>query len=171
MLIDIKKIGPHGLRLKDSTTLDNQLLIEEDSTFLEPVEYAVLFSREGQLIKLRGQVRTLLSLPCVRCLEQTQFRVDTSFTLMLSPVKLIDPSHTELNPEEMEVDFFEGDQIDLGKILLEQINLSVPNKTTCDPNCKGICSHCGTNLNKEKCRCENTYEENDVNLLFSKLKR
>ncbi len=171
MFIDTKKIGAQGLLLKDSITLDPQLLIEDQGTFTQPVDYTVFLSREGQMIKLRGQVSTLLSLPCVRCLEDTRFAVDSKFDLMLMPVSLIDPTHSELNPEEMEYIFFESEKIDLGKILMEQINLCVPNKQTCQNNCQGICPSCGTNLNHEKCQCENTSEENDVNLLFSKLKR
>ncbi len=32
--------------------------------------------------------------------------------------------------------------------------LSVPMKNLCSPDCKGLCPHCGTNLNYGECSCE-----------------
>ena len=29
-----------------------------------------------------------------------------------------------------------------------------PAKVLCSKDCKGICPKCGTNLNKEKCKCK-----------------
>ncbi len=35
----------------------------------------------------------------------------------------------------------------------ESIILSISDYSVCDENCKGICFECGTNLNKEECKC------------------
>ena len=169
MFIDTKKIGAKGLLLEDSITPDSQLLIEEGSSFFEPLKFSVHFSRDGQKIRARGHIHTLITIPCVNCLEAFQFQVDSEFDLILFPVHLIDTNHSALQSDEMEYIFFEGDEIDLEKVLMEQVNLFVPYNPLCSTHCKGICPYCGTNLNNEECHCENRETKNDMSLFFSKI--
>ena len=35
----------------------------------------------------------------------------------------------------------------------EQVLLSLPNRTLCKEDCKGLCPRCGQNLNQEPCNC------------------
>jgi len=169
MFIDVNEIEAKGLWLEDSVALDDRLLIEEESYFLRDVDYAVHLIREGQKIKAIGRVRTTLSLRCVSCLENFDLDVDSRFDIILFPAQLIDVNHAALNPDEMEYIFFEGEEIDLERILLEQVNLFVPFNPICSPHCKGICPNCGANLNYENCHCE--HPVNEMSLLFDKLKR
>jgi hypothetical protein len=50
--------------------------------------------------------------------------------------------------------FFEGDGLFLADVLAEQVNLAIPMKIICRSDCRGLCPHCGANLNNEECRCE-----------------
>jgi DUF177 domain-containing protein len=171
MFIDTRKIGAEGLLVKDTLKLDQDLLIEEEGFFVEALDFNVHLSRDGQKIRTRGQLKTVVSLRCVSCLENFEFDVDSNFDLILFPVHLVDENHAALQSSEMEYIFYEGDEIDLEKILMEQINLFIPYNPACSGHCKGICANCGTNLNYEECNCENTFNQNEMNLLFSKLKR
>jgi uncharacterized protein len=49
----------------------------------------------------------------------------------------------------------DADKIDLKNDVREFALLSVPMKTLCKDDCKGLCSKCGTDLNKEQCKCTN----------------
>jgi uncharacterized protein len=60
----------------------------------------------------------------------------------------------KLNLDDTEVAFFEGDGLFLADVLAEQVNLALPMKTICSSDCRGLCPHCGVNLNNEECRCE-----------------
>ena len=42
----------------------------------------------------------------------------------------------------------------LADVLAEQVNLALPMKVICRSDCRGLCPHCGANLNNEECRCE-----------------
>ncbi len=42
---------------------------------------------------------------------------------------------------------------DLGAILWEQLMLNLPVKPLCSVECKGVCPHCGINLNMQECSC------------------
>ena len=38
-------------------------------------------------------------------------------------------------------------------ILIEQLQLNVPMKPLCRPDCKGLCPDCGADLNEGACSC------------------
>jgi uncharacterized protein len=169
MYIDINEIGVKGLLLEDRIELEDHLLIEEESFFLDGVDFSVYFTREKGKIRVRGQIRTVLSLRCVNCVENYELKVNSKFDIILFPVYLVKSTDTTLTTDEMEYIFFDGEEIDLEKILMEQVNLFIPFNPTCTPDCKGICPNCGANLNYEECQCEHPLTE--MSLLFNKLKR
>ena len=55
--------------------------------------------------------------------------------------------------EEIDIDPLEKGVIDLREMITEQIHLSLPVKPLCEENCRGLCSRCGVDLNKETCSC------------------
>jgi len=169
MFIDIDRIGSRGLELNDRVALDEDLLIEEESYFLDEITYRVQLTREGSKVRARGNLRTLVSLPCAGCLEPYDLKIDSRFDIILFPVELVEMTNASLSSDEMEYIFFEGDRIDLAKILMEQVNLFIPYKPVCSPECKGLCPTCGANLNYESCQCETS--TNEVSFLFNKIKR
>jgi uncharacterized protein len=169
MLIDVNKIGLQGLMLQDSIALDGKSLSEDESRFLDAVDYTVQFIREGRQIRARGKIRTRLSLQCVGCLENYETKIDSSFDVVLFPVQLLEVKETNaaLSPEEMEYIFFDGKEIDLDQLLLEQVNLFIPYNPMCKEDCKGICPDCGKNLNTETCHCKRTNSE--ISILFDNI--
>jgi uncharacterized protein len=59
----------------------------------------------------------------------------------------------ELEPDELLYEFFDGEVIEVDRLVAEQIFLALPVKVLCSEDCKGICPGCGANLNEEACRC------------------
>ncbi|HQP29583.1 MAG TPA: DUF177 domain-containing protein, partial [Syntrophales bacterium] len=59
------------------------------------------------------------------------------------------------------------DTLDLDPIVYEQILLQIPLKILCREDCRGLCPHCGANLNDGPCRCP----EEAVDGRFSALKK
>jgi uncharacterized protein len=169
MIINADKIGKTGLTLSDSIEMDENLLIEEDGFFLQNLNYNIFLTRDGEKIKAKGKIRTSVSLKCVRCLVNFELKINSSFDIILFPTNLVEFSNVSLNADDMEYIFFEGDKIDLLKILMEQVNLFIPFNPICNRDCKGICPVCGMNINYEKCKCESSLSE--LNSLFDKIKR
>ncbi len=169
MYIEVNQIGPKGLMVDDSIALEETVLLEDDSFFLDNIYYKMKFSREGQKIKAIGSVETTISVPCVSCLEPFSVKVDSDFDIILFPVSQLNVSTASLEADDLEYIFFDGEQVDLKKILGEQVNLCVPFRPLCSDECRGLCPSCGTNLNNETCQCENSLK--DVSFLFDKLKR
>jgi uncharacterized protein len=42
----------------------------------------------------------------------------------------------------------------LEDVLREQVLLSLPVRTLCKPDCKGLCPRCGANRNLQPCSCD-----------------
>ena len=65
----------------------------------------------------------------------------------------------ELKEDELGVLTVEGEVLDTDPILIEQLQLNVPMKPLCQPDCRGICPHRGADLNAGDCACrEETVE-------------
>lgn len=169
MFIDTNKISEKGLIVSDRVSLDETLLIEENAFPIDDLQYHILFKRDGDRIKAKGNIKTLISLRCVRCLDNFDLKVDSNFDIILFPINLVNQVNNSINSDEMEYIFYEDNRIDLIKILIEQINLFIPYNPICKPDCKGICPNCGVNLNHGKCKCENSSKE--LNFVFNKIKR
>jgi len=169
MIINVNKISDTGYALNDTIDIDSTLLLEDESFFLEGIDYQIFFKRQERRIQAQGKIKTAVSLVCVRCLEQFELKINSRFDIILFPSEMVDQRSTALDDEELEYIFYENDQIDLEKILIEQVNLFVPFKPICKAECKGICPGCGTNLNHSSCPCEQN--KNEIKFLFEKVKR
>ena len=105
-------------------------------------------------IRLRGQLSTGIELQCARCLEPVQRDIKRDFELLYRPLGA-DAGRDELSvtDAEAEIGYYQGDGILLEDVLREQVLLALPLKVTCREDCKGLCLHCGKNLNEEQCPC------------------
>jgi len=111
-------------------------------------------------IRLRGRLSAGLELQCARCLEPVKQDVDREFELLYRPLGA-DAGRDELSvtAAEAEIGYYQGDGILLEDVLREQVLLALPLKITCREDCKGLCPHCGKNLNEEQCSCNVPMED------------
>lgn len=103
-------------------------------------------------IRLRGDLSVGLDLQCARCLEAVRQEVRRGFELLYRPLGA-DAGRDELSvtDAEAEIGYYQGEGILLEDVLREQVLLALPLKITCREDCKGLCPHCGKNLNQEQC--------------------
>jgi uncharacterized protein len=113
-----------------------------------------------QDIRIKGRLATSLELSCARCLEPVAQDVKREFDLLYRP-QGADAGRDEMSvtDAEAEISYYEGEGILLDDVVREQVLLAAPLKITCREDCKGLCPHCGTNLNQEQCSCAVTPEE------------
>ena len=105
-------------------------------------------------IRLRGRLAAGLELLCARCLEPVPQEVAREFELLYRPLGS-DAGQEEISvtDAEAEIGYYQGDGILLEDVLREQVLLAVPLKVICRDDCRGLCPHCGKNLNQEQCSC------------------
>lgn len=111
-------------------------------------------------IRIQGRLETRLGSNCARCLEPLTQDVNREFDLLYRP-QGADAGRDEMSvtDAEAEISYYEGEGILLDDVVREQILLTLPLKVTCREDCKGLCPHCGKNLNQEKCSCAVMQEE------------
>src|SRR6266508_1288516 len=119
---------------------------------VSPVSLAFDIHRDQQQFRLAGGVTATLELLCGRCLEPFTLPVDAAFDLRYQPHAVnTGEGEREIEEDDLSTAFYENDQIDLGQLMREQFYLSLPMKPLCKEDCRGLCSVCGTNLNKGAC--------------------
>jgi uncharacterized protein len=125
-----------------------------DFDFESPLQSEVKIRKTGRSVLITGNVQTTLRLQCVRCLKEFSYPLSSNFELTLHPLKEA-PSEEEieLGSEEMESNFFKGEEIHLSEVACEQIFLEIPYQPICGEDCKGLCPICGKDLNLSSCEC------------------
>jgi uncharacterized protein len=142
----------HELRFRPGSLprLAEQLASEEGT-----VTASLDLKRVEDMVEITGRFHAELTLPCTRCLAPAPLTLDEEFTALQAPVEwqIGLGDEVELGGADLDVDFFEGDEIDLGALVEEQVLLNLPQALYCREDCKGICAGCGRNLNESECTC------------------
>jgi len=120
---------------------------------LNKLDVNCLITRTSGTVFIKGSFSAFIDIECSRCLERARLPIGSNFTYTLIPAKAETREDLELTPEELEISYYKGDFIDLAPIVCEQIILQIPMKVLCREECKGLCTHCGTNLNTSSCNC------------------
>ena len=106
-------------------------------------------------IRLRAAYSGDFELLCARCVEPVPERLSGEFDLIFRPEDVdADQGERSISEEETEIGYYAEGGLVLEDVLREQVLLSLPSRTLCRPDCKGLCQHCGQNLNQGSCRCD-----------------
>jgi uncharacterized protein len=138
----------------------------EDCRIQDAAKGEIFIHRVDGEVHLNGRVAALIVIKCDRCLEEYSQEIDTSFFYVLVPVQSVEgKKEIALAEEDMEVSLYDGAKIHIGEIFREQILLQIPMRHVCREDCKGICSGCGADLNREECRCRTETLDNPFSIL------
>ncbi len=125
---------PIDLSLKTEETAS----LSDDFSFFEALEVSGEAFFQLNTLYCVIQIYTVVEQPCCRCLAPVRTTVDCY--------------------EHFEVSLPEGeDSIDLTAEVVGLISASIDPRPLCRPDCRGLCPHCGVNLNEDHdhvCRTE-----------------
>ena len=156
-LDEIKESGYHlsCSRTKDWIEDSVKDIKNIDFTFVDDVRIRIELFRTGNDIYVRGLITTTIKISCIRCLDDFEFPLKAEFHYTLCPRDKRELSpEMEVNREDLDVHYYQGDSIDIAPLIREQILLNIPSYPLCRESCKGICSQCGSNLNQDPCQCD-----------------
>ena len=140
ILLNTARIEPNKLLKLEHVVSPKFLDFSVDDVFetKDDVDIKLTAEDTGTGILVKGELSTIVSCQCSRCLEKYAVFID------------IDDFY----------EYFEefDEHIDLTDLIRESILLALPGKGLCDEKCSGICFFCGTNLNNSSCDCS----ENEV---------
>ena len=141
MLIDVARMSSDGDAY--SGVLDDSVL-ELDDEFVKPfagVRYDLFAQMAGRELLVRGTLEQDFEAVCSRCGRDFDFTVKVpDFTV------------------SVEVDD-KTEYVDLTDEARQSIILALPTYPVCRPDCLGVCTLCGKNLNEGPCKCKR--EETD----------
>lgn len=103
----------------------------------------VHITRTPQGLLFEGQFNAVTPSECVRCLEPFDQYLEINFSEVYA--------YRSANFTESGLFVPEDGNIDMGPIVREYFLLANPIKPLCKPDCKGLCTVCGENLNTGTC--------------------
>jgi uncharacterized protein len=108
-----------------------------------------------QDIRIRGSYKGLFQVPCARCLDPVEHPLAGDYDVLFRPIGVdSDDREHSIGASETEIGYYQDGSLMLEDVLREQVLLSLPARTLCRDDCKGICPRCGANSNTDPCFCE-----------------
>jgi uncharacterized protein len=147
-------IGEAGLErdLAVSSADMELVLADRDLSVDRPfsVHYEVVRHRDTfhVAVGITGAIHTT----CSRCLSPMTHTVDLHLQSDYVPAPNDMGGDLEAQRVTAETGFYDRD-IHLGRYICSELVLSLPYIYVCSDACRGICPHCGANLNEGPCTC------------------
>ena len=149
--LDLARLERVGfLDLEASIAPDDPLWGGSDLRFAGPVSVRGRASLAGSgEILVDTVVDGVLVQECRRCLEEVRTPIHLEPLLVFGSEEALDGEDGEIRPLP------EGSlEVDLGPAIREELILEVDPYVVCDPECRGLCPHCGVNRNESTCECQ-----------------
>lgn len=148
MLFELKSVFLNDGETKEQTYQLDISHIDVDGVFpfKSPVAVTAVAHNRASLVTLTLDCSFVYRRSCDRCGEGQTLAVRKSFSHKLAQT-LID----EGNDDYIETPDF---TLELDEVVITDILLSLPQKFLCREDCKGLCPHCGKNLNHGDCGCD-----------------
>ncbi|MCR5822983.1 MAG: DUF177 domain-containing protein, partial [Lachnospiraceae bacterium] len=86
----------------------------------------------------------VIEVPCGRCLVPQRVEIPVDFSNEID----MNISSAERAQDLDETEYISGYDLDVDRLIYEEILLGFPTKVLCDEDCKGLCKVCGHNLNE-----------------------
>jgi uncharacterized protein len=122
-----------------------------DELFFGNVVLNCKMDKSPHQIVLNCDVELKSRMICDRCTKEFETNLTNHFQITYLFSKELQES------EDFNVKYIspEEDKLNLKDDIYEYSELCIPLKRLCRENCKGLCPHCGINLNEEQCNCKN----------------
>jgi uncharacterized protein len=161
MLLDLSRLqgqAKHYDRRFEPIAFDPQ---DPEYRVASPVELSMDVEKAGgDAFRVTGRATTTLQLECGRCLEPFEIPVDAAFELRYVPaIDNAGDAEREISEDDLTTAFYRDGSLDVIDMLREQFTLALPMKPLCAQACRGLCPHCGANLNRTECGCTPTWED------------
>jgi uncharacterized protein len=143
MKIAVDKIKDEPIELTEDIPASSWQMDSFDVKFAGDIHVEGKFTKVSREILTDVEVTLYRDITCSRCLGQANQAIKQSF-------------RKSYNIDSLE------EYLDIDDDIREEVLLNFPMKVLCKPDCKGICSKCGANLNQQECRCQEVKDNSNV---------
>lgn len=149
MIVRVSEIPDEGIHV--TTPAEVGPVFTDEGWSLDSVE--LFIERRSGEVAVTGEYRATARLTCSRCLEPLVAEIDPEVDVHLIPPPSSRHEEVELGPDDLELDFYQADTLDVAGLLRSETLLALPMKPLCRPDCRGLCPSCGANRNLTACGC------------------
>lgn len=152
LVFKLDEIPPEGLEFELASDPSTYGIDQAKVQYPPGLSGWIRIVKDRSELRVSGEVAATVESICHRCLTTTSCRVAGEFSFLMMPErKGPTAEEMELTTGELEVEYFPGDEVDVRRIIAEQIYLNLPMRVLCRPDCRGLCSRCGQDLNTREC--------------------
>jgi uncharacterized protein len=153
--IDLSHLSSDGLRIERRVHLAAWKITEPDWESRTDLEFKAFIKGNHRKAEVRGRFSAGITARCHRCLKPIDLDLSRSFHLTYLPPdkERFAKEEVELTDSELEVSYMDSVFLPLHEMIREQVYLALPMKFLCTSDCKGLCPHCGVNMNEVECEC------------------
>lgn len=160
MRIDLDRARREPLHWQETREVPAETLEREELAHLSEIDWRgqIRYTEPG--FYLTGRLAYEQGLVCTRCLETFSEPVEAEVELLLlveaGPPGASAEEHggeLELEEEDLGVLTLTDERFDTDPLLFEQLQLNIPMKPVCRPDCRGLCPVCGKDRNEGDCTC------------------
>ncbi len=124
--------------------------------FVSPVDVTAVVDTMGEELYVRADAEAAVHAECARCLEAFDLPLAAYSQALHVPESERESRGSRTARAESEsqrILYYSGGVVDLAEQIVESLALAIPMKPICGDACKGLCPHCGANLNTAPCTC------------------
>jgi DUF177 domain-containing protein len=136
--------------------------LELNEPFFGSVKAQVELTKSLNQIFLDVAIEANVDFECDRCAVDYQTVLKTNYKMVYFFGENPDGEAEDTNVTYLAAD---ADKISIDKDVRDYAILGIPMKKLCREDCKGLCIHCGKNLNEGECGCR----ENEIDLRWQPL--
>ena len=146
--VDLRELARGPVETRGELTQDDPALEGTEIQLKEPVVIGGRLQSIGEdRFYWQGTATTVIAGECTRCLTPVSTPLSLQIGALFSqdPEALDDPDAYPVAPDATEVD--------VTPAIREELVLAAPRYALCREDCKGLCPHCGKDLNLGPCAC------------------
>jgi uncharacterized protein len=150
----VSKIPAQGIQLSFSEAPSELELAAAGAQFHEPIAVDVMLRKIGDSVSVTGEISARVMFECVRCLREflSSLRISVDAQFFPGPVAVAAGEHV-MPADEAENYYYGQDVLILDDLVRQELLLAIPFNPQCKPDCRGLCSQCGQDLNLGACQC------------------
>lgn len=145
MKLDVKNLVFGAVGETDDFDIDLTDYKLSDDVIATSLKGKIKLTRLDESILVQLQGEALLNAECDRCLKEYELGV----LFELSQEYFIGGFRE--NEEDLLVS--KHFEVEIEEPMREEIILALPVRRLCHKGCRGLCAHCGADLNRNKCKC------------------
>ena len=144
----IRNVNGAQISLNGECQFDPVTFFGEEYRFEQPVQLVGVLINIGTKLELTAKVKGSVSAKCARCGKPLR----CPFQYELREVLTSESAAADMQDDDIIV--FEGNEINVDEIALNNFIMNAPMRYLCKEDCKGLCQKCGKDLNEGSCSCK-----------------